>query len=60
MQRTETPATARARQGKARCVYCGAYLNRDQANKWPGVCGSHADLPGRDPNYMAGLGGGRR
>lgn len=36
----------------ARCVYCGQPLTPAQARRWPGTCGSHADLPARDPNYM--------
>ena len=60
MPRTETtPALPRARK-PSRCVYCGWPLTPDQANKWPGTCGSHADLPARDPSYMLALRSGRR
>lgn len=54
------PPTGQTRRGPiplgtSRCVYCGHPLTPAQANKWPGVCGSHSDLPERDPNYMRAL-----
>ena len=41
------------------CVYCGHRLTPSQANKWPGACGIHSDLPARDPLYMLSLRGGQ-
>lgn len=55
MPHRDTPAAQRVRQGTARCVYCGTPLTRSQAASWPGVCGSHSDLPARDPNYMQAM-----
>lgn len=36
------------------CVYCGCPLTGPQAEKEPRTCAQHADLPARDPLYVAG------
>lgn len=60
MPRTETPEQRRRRRAKAVCVYCGVPLAPNRADKWPGTCNLHDDLPQHDPNYMASLRRGPR
>ena len=42
---------------KPHCVYCGCPLTGPQTDKDPPTCGQHADLPARDPVYLAGAKG---
>ena len=60
MPRTETQAERRRRHARATCVYCGVPIPPARADKWPGTCSLHDDLPERDPNYMLALRRGTR